>query len=213
MHVPVTLATLILLTAALILLRLRWHHLHANAKRLLILFAVFSIITTVFILTTKISTISFLFNAFLYWCFVLSYIFLVLLFTLLRPKLLSAVIAVVLILPLLSASAFLPLTMLFANPPRVVQTLGDNLVSERTPIDALTPTASGADLTVYYRPTWAPFLQKNKLGSRYLNSQCDANASYAVLRPDHASVLMVCPASPGLSPEKGRQFIIKLNHR
>ncbi len=213
MHVPATILTLALFTALFVLLRIRWPHLSHRFKRLLVLFATASIALMAIAFVSRISTTSDHINTTVYWCAVLSYIFFVVLFTRLRPMWLTTLIAVVVILPLLSASAILPLAAIFANQPHNIKPIGDNLVSDLVPIDAITAGASGADLTIYRRASWAPFLQRKGMGVRYFNTQCDTSSAYAILQPDLIHVLMICPAKPGRPPQDGRSFLVRLYSR
>lgn len=157
------------------------------------------------------STASIRWNAALYWVSIASYEFLLILFTRLRPRWLTLTIAIILILPILSASVFLPLAALFNPPPVTTAVLGDHLISERTPWGSGPLATTGTDLTVYYQPAWAPFLHRRRRSARYFGGQCDAAGAYAVLQPDHESVLMCCPASPDQPPDSGHHLIVKLD--
>ena len=191
-------------------MRIRWYRLSRAVKRCLILLAAFSLGLMAFVSLGKISTTSDHLNALLDWCAVLSYVFFVVLLTLLKPRWLTSLIAIMLILPLLAASAILPLSTIFVNLPHHITPLGDGLVSDRVPIDAVTPGASGADLAIYRRFSWLPHFQRRHQAARYFNTQCDAAAAYAVLQPDHIHVLMSCPPLPGHSPEDARSLVVKL---
>jgi hypothetical protein len=212
-HVPATILTLALFTALFVLLRIRWPHLSHRVKRLLVLSAIASIALMAIAFASGISTTSDHINTAAYWCAVLSYIFFVVLFTRLRPMWLTTLIAVVVILPLLSASAILPLAAIFSNQPHHIRPIGDNLISDLVPIDAVTAGASGADLTIYRRASWAPFLQRKVHNGRNFNTQCDASASYAILQPDHHHLLIVCPAAPGHPREEGHSLIVDIGSR
>lgn len=201
---------LALFSALFVLLRIRWSRLPQRFRRLLFVVAIASIALMAFAFVTRISTPHDHLNYAVYWCAVLSYIFFVILCTRLRPIWLTSLIAIVLILPLLSASALLPLAEIFASQPHHIQPIGDNLVSDLVPNDAVTDGASGADITIYRRASWAPFLQRRHQAARYFNTQCNTSAAHAILQPDHRSVLMICPALPGHPPEDGRSAIVKL---
>jgi len=77
-------------------------------------------------------------------------------------------------------------------------------------IDAITPGASGADIAVYRRLSWVPFLQRRVQGTRFFNTQCDASAAYAVLLADNYHLQMVCPALPGTPSANRRDLIVAL---
>ncbi|MCU1321324.1 MAG: hypothetical protein JWM43_973 [Acidobacteriaceae bacterium] len=210
MHVPATLAALLLCTLAIVLLRLRWPYVPHKTKRLLIVAAIASTLVLGFSRLASLSTIFDHLNTAVYWAFVLSYIFLLALFTRLKPRWLTTLIAIILVVPLLSASAFLPLAEIFSSQPHRIQALGENFVSDLVPVDALTSGASGSDMNIYRRIAWIPFLQRRYMGTRYFNTQCNSSAAYAVLQPNHRSILMVCPAVPGLPPEEGRSIVLNL---
>jgi hypothetical protein len=209
-HVPQTILTLTLFTLAIVFVRIRWHRLSRRFKRCLILLAAASIGLMAIAALGRISTTSDHVNAAIYWSAVLSYIFFVVLFTLLRPRWLTSLIALVLVLPLLAASAILPLGAIFANLPHYTTPLGNGFVSDRVPIDAVTPNARGADFAIYHRFSWLPFVQRRHQGARYFSTRCDATAAYAVLQPDHVHILMVCPALPGQPAEEGVSLIVTL---
>lgn len=213
MHVPLTLATLAIFTTAILGLRVRWIELSSRIKRLLLLFAVSSTLLAGLGFAGRLSTTSDRLNAAIYWCFILSYISFVLLYTRIRPTWLTSLVATVLLLPILSASALLPLTVMFGHQIHHIQRLGGGLNSDLVKIEAVTPGASGADLTIYRRIPWAPFLQIRYPGVRYFNTQCDTSVARAVLEPDHQSILLVCPPWPGLPPDTGREFLVSLHKR
>jgi hypothetical protein len=150
-------------------------------------------------------------NTLVCWGFVLGYIFFVSLFTLLRPVWLTSLVAIVLLLPLLSASAIFPLAAIFSRQPHHIQSIGGGLVTDVVAIDAITPGASGADISVYRRLSWAPFLQRRVQGTRHFNTQCDASAAYAELLPDNYHLRIVCPAAAGTPPTDRRDLIVALH--
>ena len=206
---PLTLATLALFTGAIVILRLRWTRLSRKLKRRLIVLALVPVALLLFAFAADLSTTSEHLNAAVYWGFVLGYIFFIMLFTLLRPVWLTSLVAIILLLPLLSASAIFPMAAIFSRKAHHIQFIGNGLVSDLVTVNAITPGASGADLTIYHRLSWAPFLQRKVQGARYFNTQCDAS-SYAILQPDHYHLRMVCPASPGAPPETHVDLIVKL---
>ena len=202
---------LALFSALFVLLRIRWSRLPQRFRRLLFVVAIASIALMAFAFVTRISTTRDHLNFAVYWCAVLGYIFFVILCTRLRPIWLTSLIAIVLILPLLSASALLPLAAIFSHQSHHIQSIGDNLVSDLVPNDAVTDGASGADITIYRRASWCPFLHQRKDRAyallqhpvRHLRRLCHPAA-----RSPH--LLMICPALPGHLPEDGRSLIVKL---
>jgi hypothetical protein len=210
MNLPLTFAALLALTIALVLLRFFWPRLSQRTKSLLIACACIGPALFAIVAVSGWSTSSIRWNAAFYWGCIASYEFLLILFTRLRPRWLTSIIAIILILPILSASVFLPLAAIFDPPPVTTAVLGDQLISERKPWGSGAVATTGTDLTIYYRPAWAPFLRRNRLSCRYFGSQCNAAAAYAVLQPDHKSVLMSCPASPDQPPETAHNFVMPL---
>ena len=211
MHVLPTIFTLALFTAAIVLLRLRWQRLSGNWKQRLIRFGIASIATLGLAVLARVSTTNDQVNVLVYSCFILSYIFFVVLFTLIRPYWLTSLIAVILLAPLLSSSAILPLGAIFAHQQHHETALGAGLTSDLVPIDPLAPAATGADLSIYRRPAWAPFLQRKLFGARYFDTECHSSAAFATLQPDRHSVLMVCPATPDRPPGDGRSYLMPLS--
>jgi hypothetical protein len=163
-----------------------------------------------FTFVTGWSTSSYHLNAALYWAAIAGYEFALLLFTLLRPRWLTAMIAAVLMLPILSASPFLPLAELFNTAPHITVSIGSNFISDLAPWGNGTAASSGFDLTVYSHPSWTKFFRRRRQGSRYFSGQCDASKASATLQPDGKHVLMLCPAAPNQRPEAARSLVVKL---
>jgi hypothetical protein len=207
---PLTFAALALLTGALILVRIRWRRLSQKTHTTLITCACAAIVLYLFTLATGWNTASYHLNAALYWLAVAGYELFVLLFTLLRPRWLTAIIAVVLLLPLLSASAVLPLADLFNPAPHTIVSIGGNFVTDRTPWGTGGAGSSGFDLVVYSHPSWTHLVRRRRQASRYYNGQCDAARAFATLQPDGRHVLMSCPAAPGQQSDTARNLVVKL---
>ena len=210
MHVPLILVTLLVCIAAIVRLRLRWPSFSSTRKRRLVTFAVAYLFLFPVVLFSGICTTVDHFNTLVYWGFICSYIFLVILLTLLRPFWLTSLIAVILILPLLSASVFLPLGAIFSTKPHIIRSIGGGFYTDLDPLDAVTAGASGADLGVYKRRWWAPLLQRKFIGVRYFNTQCNTAAAYAELKPESHGMLFVCPVGPGFPPEDTRRYLLPL---
>lgn len=210
MHLTLTYAVLATLTGALVVLRFFWPRLSPRIQVFLIASA--CIIPALFglALVTHWSTSSLRVNTLCYWACIASYEFFLILFTRLRPRWLTSLIAIILILPILSASIFLPLAGIFDVSPVTTVVLGHGIVSERVPWGTGTFEATGTDLSISSKPSWAPFLRHRRQGTRYYNSQCDASQAFAILQPDGKSVRMACPASPGGPPETTRDLVVKL---
>jgi hypothetical protein len=207
---PLTFAVLAILTGALILLRLRWTQLSRRSHKVLVGCAVAALILYGFTFAAGWSTSSNHLNAAIYWAAIAGYELLLLLFTLLRPRWLTSIIAAVLIFPILSASAFLPLAELFNPAPHTVVSIGPNLISDRAPWGTGTAPSSGFDLTIYSHPSWTHFFRRRRQASHYYSGQCDASRSSATLQPDGKHVLMSCPAAPNQQADAARHLVVKL---
>jgi hypothetical protein len=211
MHLPFTFASFALLTAGIVLLRLFWQRLSFRVHCFIVILACAALFLLALSLATKWTIYPDSFNAALYWSALAGYEFFLVLFTLLSPKWLTSIIAIILIAPLLSATIFLPLAHLFDTAPYQTLPLGDRFVSVRTPWSMEATNGSGVDLKIYWRPSWTPFLQRQVQGARYYNSQCDTGASFAVLQPDHKSVLMNCPAGANQQASAARSLVVKFH--
>jgi hypothetical protein len=148
-------------------------------------------------------------NAVIYWAAIAGYEFFLLLFTLLRPRWLTIIIAAVLMLPILSASPFLPLAELFNIAPHTSASIGPNLITDLAPWGGGT-NPPGFDLTIYSHPSWTRFFRHRRQASRYFSGQCDASKASATLQPDGKHVLMSCPAAPNQPPDAARSLVVKL---
>lgn len=207
---PPTFALFVVLTGALIALRLTWSRISSKNHRILIACACAVLLVYAFTFVTGWSTSSDHFNAALYWFAIAGCEFFIILFTLLRPRWLTTIIAIILMVPILSASPFLPLTELFNPAPHTIVSIGTNLVSDRAPWNGGRSANSGFDLTIYSYPSWTHFLRHRRQASRYYNEQCNAAQASATLQPDHKHVLMSCPAAPGQPLSSARDLVVKL---
>jgi hypothetical protein len=207
---PLTFSTLAILTGALVLLRLRWIRLSRRSHQALVGCAVAALVLYGVISAGGWSTSSSPLNAAFYWAAIAGYEFLLLLFTLLRPRWLTAIIAAVLLFPILSASVFLPLAELFDPAPHTIVSIGPNLISDRAPWGTGTAPSSGFDLTIYSHPSWTHFFRRRRQACHYYSGQCDASRSSATLQSDGKHVLMSCPAAPDQPFDAARHLVVKL---
>ena len=211
MNFPLTFAALVVLTGALVGLRFFWPRVSRRTQIFLIGSACVIPSIFAFTLISRWSFASLRVNSALYWLCIASYEFFLILFTRLRPRWLTTITAVVLLLPLLSTSIILPLTTVFDATPVTRVWLGGNFTSERVPWGSSTFESTGTDLAIYSGPSWAPLIRRRRQSCRYYNSQCDASHAFAVLQPDRKSVLMVCPASPGHAADSARSLVVQLH--
>src|SRR5215467_7900326 len=143
MHIPSTIAALVLLTAAMLLLRIFWMRIGARLRFFLIRASVAIILIHAFFAASKWGTSSSYLNVIINWLAIAGYELLVLLFSRLSPKWLTTLSAVILIVPLFSSSILLPLTRVF-NPsmiPRVP--MGNHLYYKVAPWNVDSPANTG----------------------------------------------------------------------
>jgi hypothetical protein len=207
---PLTFAVLAILTGALIFLRLRWSQLSPKTHKTFIVCACAALFLYAVTAVTGWSTSFDHLNAAFYWFAIAAFEFFILQFTLLRPRWLTTMIAVVLIFPVLSASVFLPLADLFNSAPHTIVPIGPNLISDRAPSGNGAAATSGYDLTIYAHPSWTHLIRHRRQGSHYFSGQCNAAQASATLQPDGKHVLMSCPAAPGQQADAARNLVVKL---
>lgn len=212
MNLLPTLATLVIFTAIFLAVRIRWHRLSARTHKLCLAAASIFLILSALKLVTRWSPASETLTVLLEWARDLSYIFLMLLFTLVRPRWLSVPIAIVLILPVFAASLILPLGDIFNATPSTYADLGSNIQTVRTPFYK-SDHNSGVDFIVYYRPPWMPLLRYRITSDRFVNTQCNASAAFAVLEPEPkpGRVIVRCPAWTPQAHYSGRVFSVPLH--
>ncbi len=160
MHVPLTIATLALITLAMVILRFFWFRLPARLHGSLVYTAIAMILLRILFVASKWTTTSDRMNTILNWAAVTSYALIIVLFTLYRPKWLTTISAVILILPIFTSTIVLPLGRLFDPTTPDITSIGNHLLLEREPWDAdPAKQNTGIDLTVYYRPPLIPFMR------------------------------------------------------
>ena len=140
-------------------------------------------------------------NDLLVWARIAGYILLVILFTRLRPRVLTTGIAVVLLLPLPSATIYLPLEGLFDPAPRRLSAVGDRVYLEQIAWNGRGGDNYGVDYTISRRSRLLPFLQKDLRVGRLYRTQCNTDAISAQLEEASRIVTLHCPpAAPGEPP-------------
>jgi hypothetical protein len=200
MHIPITTATLALLTFAILLLRIYWIRLPATVRVYLIRAAVFLIIVHVVFTVTRWGTASDRVNVMIKWSAIASYELLLLLFTRLHPRWLTSICGLILLVPIFASSVLLPLTSLFDPYTNKATSLGSDLSYQRIPWGSSPSANSGAEIVIYYQPRLAPFLRRDLLHTPFNNQQCNAGAVFAILEPDRKTVIARCPRWPSQGP-------------
>lgn len=200
MPIPITIAALLLLTAAIVLLRLRWPMLSSHARRRFLLLALLLFTPTALSFLTHWETTSIRLNDLLGWFRVLAYMLVVVFFTLLRPRWLTSLIATVLLLPLLSASFIAPLADLFTLRPFTMRPIGGGFFLETAPWTSGEHANSGVDFTLFRRPPGSSLFRRGIRSGRLYNSQCDTANVFGTFDPAHLALDLRCPPLPGITP-------------
>jgi hypothetical protein len=193
MHIALTTTVLVLLTVAMLLLRIFWNGGPRRLRLSIITVSISLVLLQAFFAATKWGTISDRLNFFIFWLAVAAYEFLVLLFSRLSPKWLTSVSAAILIIPVFASSIVLPLNDLFDPPPQKTVPVGNNLFYEVKPWANPGGGSTGADLIVSYRPPIAPFLRRKIRIIPFNDRECNSNAAIAIPFPSTKTVLGRCP--------------------
>jgi hypothetical protein len=210
MDIQITIALLVLLTAAMVLLRIFWLHVPSLLRFLLIRGAIVMIVIHLFFTVTKWGTTSTHFNAIINWLAIAGYELLILLFSCFSPKWLTSLSAAILIIPLFSSMILFPLALVLHLDSIPLHPLGDHLYYKIVPWSTNGPNNSGVDLNIYYRLPFAPFLTR-KVGTQAFNAgQCDASAAFAVPGPEPKTILARCPNLPSL-PSGSNDKIVRIH--
>lgn len=195
MHFAQAISLLVVVTIAVTLLRFNWRRMSSRAESWLLIGAAIAVVLRFTFLVTQWSTVSIRFNALLCWLAVIGYELILARFSLMSPKWLTSISAIILVMPMLGATLLLPLTNIFETESSVVRSINKNYLLQRDPWDVAVVGKDGSDYGIYYRPTMAPFLrhmvQRSSLGSEQCNDkevivQIDALAKLVHLRcPGH----------------------------
>jgi hypothetical protein len=201
MYIPITIAALASLTAAMILLRIFWLRLPSRLRFFLIRASIAVIALHVLFVLTKWTTTSDRLNTVINWLAVAGYALLILLFSRLSPRWLTIPSMVILLLPIFAASIVFPLARLFEpGSPRNIP-IGNHLFYEVSPwSNAAAGSNAGVDVFIYYIPPFAPFLRHKLQVIPYNDGECNAGATSVTLLPSRKAVLGHCPRWPNQPP-------------
>jgi hypothetical protein len=199
MHIALTTATLILLTLAMLLLRIFWNGGPPRLRFGLIAVSISAVLLQALFAATKWGTTSDRLNIFIFWLAVAAYEFLVLLFSRLSPRWLTSLSAAILLLPVFASSIVLPLTELFDPSSYKTVSVGNHLFYQVRPWGVSGGGNTGADLIVSYRPPIVPFLRHKIRIIPFNDRECNSNAAVAIPSPSTKTVLGRCPRWPSES--------------
>ncbi|NYF51665.1 hypothetical protein [Tunturiibacter gelidoferens] len=199
MNIPLTTAVLILLSGAMLLVRIFWDRIHSRLKLSIVSASIALVLIQVFFAASKWGTTSDRLNVFINWLAVAAYEILVLLFTRLSPRWLTYFSATILLIPVFGASIMLPLAELFDPSSYKTVPIGGNLFYEVKPWGNPGSGNKGADLIVSYHPPIAPFLRHKVRVIPFNDRECNSNAAIAIPFPATKTVLGRCPRWPSES--------------
>jgi hypothetical protein len=198
MYIPITVATLALLTVVMILVRIFWLRIPPRIRLFLIGTSVVLIVIHVLFEATKWSTTSDRLNVVISWLAIAGYELLVLLFSRVSPKWLALPSAIILLLPLVSSTILLPLTELFQPVSRSTAPMGDQLFYEVSRWENTGGGNAGVDIIIYHRSSLLPFFRRKLQVIPFNNQECNAYAAFAISLPAK-HYLGRCPYWPSQS--------------
>jgi hypothetical protein len=196
MQIALTTATLILLTVAMLLLRIFWNGIPSRLRFGIVALSIALVLLQAFFAATRWGTTSDRFNVIINWSAVAAYELLVLLFSKLPPKWLTTLSAAILLIPVFASSIVLPLTELFDPSFYKPVPIGNNLFYEVRPWFTPNGVNKGADLIVSYHPPIAPFLSHKIRTIPFSDRECNSNAAVAITLPATKTLLGRCPRWP-----------------
>jgi hypothetical protein len=197
MSIPLTFATLALMTVAIILLGAFWSRVPYGLRVFLPRASIVLVLLQGFFVVTKWGTTSDRLNVLINWLAVAGYELLLVLFSRLSPRWLTSLSAAILIVPLFAASIVMPLAHLFDHGAIKKISIGHNLYYKSV---AWSGSGSGIDLDVYYRPPLLPFLSRKVQSQSFNSEQCNAFSAVIQPGPDSETVLAHCPHTPSQPP-------------
>jgi hypothetical protein len=197
MHFPEIIGLLVGLTIALLVLRSYWSRIPRKIESLLLLLAVTAVAVRFLFILTGWSTTSPRFNSVLYWLAVAGYELMLVRFSLMRPRWLTSISALILLLPIFGSTLLFPLTGIFDTAAADITSIGGNYIVERSPWDSRIAGHDGLDLVVFYRPAYLPFLRRMVQRSSFSDEQCNSAAATATADPVAKLVHFRCPGHSG----------------
>jgi hypothetical protein len=199
MHILITNAILGFLTIAMILLGILWERVPQQLKSFIIRVSIVAISVYALFAATKWGTASDRLNVLLNWLAIAGYEFLVVLFARLPPRWLTIPSAIILLIPLFASSIVFPLAELF-EPVSEYTPMGNHLFYEVNPWVNTGGGNAGADIRIFYRPPFAPFLRHKVQTITFNNEECNSYAAFAIPGPTSKTVLGRCPHWPSGPP-------------
>ncbi|MBS1799091.1 MAG: hypothetical protein JSS95_04625 [Acidobacteria bacterium] len=182
------------MTAAILALRFFWQKIPLPAERIVLGSAAVVVAIRLIFVATRWLTMSPHIDTLICWAAVVGYEMILVRFSLMRPRWLTSISAMILLVPIFGSTFLFPLTGIFYTGPPDIRSIGSNYVVERTPWDVSVAGHPGIDLGIFYRPTLVPFLRRMVQRSSFSDEQCDSKAATVTLDPSKKLVYVHCPA-------------------
>ena len=197
MHFGEAIGLLAVLTVAAIILRSFWTRIPRRVEKILLVGASFAVAIRFVFLVTSWSTVSPFLNSLLAWFAVAGYELMLIRFSLMRPRWLTSMSALILLMPIFGSTLLFPLTGIFDFRPDDIRQLAKNYSVERNPWDVAMNGKEGYDFGVFYQPSFAPFLRHIVQRSSFSDEQCDSKAVTVSADPTKKLVHFHCPGHHG----------------
>ncbi|MDE1175354.1 MAG: hypothetical protein PW789_01965 [Edaphobacter sp.] len=185
------------MTIAASILRFFWFRMPLWAERILLATAVSATLVRLFFFVSHWGTVSLRFNAAFCWVAVIGYELMLVRFSLMRPRWLTCICAVILFLPMFASALLVPLTAIFDTEQPDLKQIGKNYLLLVNPWDEQLDGHTGHDLIVMYQPSWAPFLQHGVQRASFSDDQCRSQETQVTVDRAKKQVSFHCPGLHG----------------
>jgi hypothetical protein len=111
-----------------------------------------------------------------------------------RPRWLTSISAIVLVVPLIGSTLLIPLTRIFDWSADDISELAGPYILERNPWDTSESGNAGVDLYVYYRPRLIPLIRHMSQRASFGDDVCNPSAASVEVDPKKRTVHFHCPA-------------------
>jgi hypothetical protein len=205
MFIPITAATLALLTAMMLLIGIFWSRFPSPLRSFLFRVSVLMIVIHLAFVATKWDTTSNRLNVLINWFAIAGYELLLFRFSRLSPRWLTLPSAIILLIPLFASSILLPLTSFFMTGRASPVSLDKHFFYEVNPWRNAGGGNAGVDVKIYYRSPFIPFLRHKVRTIPFNNQECNSYAATAAVFPDKKIVVGRCtnwPSQPSTTLEK-----------
>jgi len=200
MDIPITAAILVVLTVAMLFLRIFWLKVPLRLRAFLVGGAIAMGLLHLIFVTTKWGTTSTHVNAAINWLAIAGYELLILLFSRLSPRWLTSLSALILLIPLFASSILFPLAIVLQPDSVPFVPLGNHLFYKTLPWGNNGAGNPGVDVNIYYIPPFATFLSRRLASQAFSVQYCNAPAAFALPGPEPKTVIARCPFSPAQQP-------------